>query len=308
MENEVQEGAGEGAASSEASAGLSAGFNKVRGADAPPAGNTDQAGAGDGGAAASPAPAPAAAPAAAAGAPAAPPKEEPAPGPVVAAGLTDVELRALLARVPDLERASQQNADTTRKIFGKFGELQQSILALQPKAADSQPARQIKADALKRLTAEFGPEIAEALSSDLSEILGVAPPAGADPAKFDQMVKEQVSAAVTKTEQAFETRLLTMAHPDWKAIPGTPDFKLWLQGKPADYRAQFEETWDSGFLSGAFSEFKAHKAAIATRQQKNTVRLGRAVAPQGSGAARPSVLPDNAGLQAGFNKVRKPGH
>lgn len=290
-------GEDEGAADAATTANLNAGFAKVRGADAPDGGTgADPAGpggGGGGGADVSSASSGPGAPGAVGGAPV-------SPGGALGTAVPELsteQMRDLLAKVPDMERAHAATAAQLRQAFGKIGALQQTLQALQPKAADSQGTRRIKAEALKRLSAQYGPELADALSHDLSEALGSLPPSHDDG-------RPSVDAQGMTADQRMEARLLTRDHPDWKVLPGTTDFRLWMAGLPAAVQREFEHTWDADYLSRVFSSYKAQRAAAVHRRGQHQARLDRAVPAPSGGAARQAVMPDAAGLQAGFNRVR----
>lgn len=267
----------------EASVSLSAGFNKVRGGDELPPTETP-----------APTPEPTEEPVATPE-----PTAQPEPKPddeEIFPGMTKGQAKELLAKVPDLQKQNE-------RLNGKIGELVRTIkqnqaAAAQP-GAEGAPARKLQADALKRLSADY-PEMASALAEDLSDLM----PQASDPKQVEDLVQSRVKQALDQRDQEQAKKGIKRAHSDWESVIVSPDFKLWMQGKPEAEQEEFASTWDHETVADYLTQFKTHRDNLAKQRQRSTARLEGAVAPKGDGGAATSKLPDSAGLSAGFRKVR----
>lgn len=260
----------------------------------------------------------------------APPAEatkEPEPNPeeppaTLIAGMTEEQVKGLFAKVPGLETRIN---DEIRKVYGKFGEIQGNLHKL---TQQGQSTRKIEAGALKRVTAEYGPEFAQALSEDLSEVFGTASepekPASATEtqpaADIDARVKASVDAAVAQVRETTEKKLLTVLHKDWETVSKEPEFRTFLSQLPGDHvpvlmkdgtyanypkeAARYIESDDAMVAAEAFTQFKTWKAKTQKSSVRKQERLEQAVTPTRGGAAPPSTIDDEAAFAVGFNAVR----
>lgn len=232
-----------------------------------------------------------------------PPKEEPIAG----FGLTPSELRAQLAGITEL-RAQLETSE--RKLQGKMGSLKSELLDIVKSAKTETPATVAKVtrDKLKRVAAEYGDDMANALAEDLNDL--IAAPAGTvDAEQMKAQFQETLNTRLAEEKLQNEVRMFTRAHPDWKELQGTDNFKVWQNTLPPETRVELGKSRDADFLIDQFTNFKNwQKAADPTaNKQKNAARLEGGQVPQGTPSHSPSALPDKAGLSAGFNKVRKLG-
>jgi len=225
------------------------------------------------------------------------------------AGYTEAQVKSMFEKLNGIDGIRESVTKTHDKAFGRIGELQQTIKALQENPSARKPVK-VKAEDLKRTSAEFK-ELAEFLAEDLSELS-----LGSGPASVDQ---EQIDTFNQKLEELSlktEATLLKIEHPDWRQHRQSQEFATWLNLLKPEISDEIQYSNDSAYLSGAFTEFKRWKAgneevarppvaATETTKQKNDKRLAAAVTPQGVPSAGPSIISDNAGLNAGFSKVRK---
>lgn len=219
----------------------------------------------------------------------------------VLAGLTEDQLQSILAKVPELDRKLESSI---QKITGKLGEYNRTLQSLQQMQQTKAPAQQaaarkIASDMLKRTKMEF-PELAEQLAEDLTEIFSTAPAAqpAFDPRAFDQVMNQRMA----QMGKQYEYKLLAMRHPDWQQLTRAPEFNLWLETKPAEYKAQLMNSDDSVFVSTELDKFKAEREASTARKKTN--RLAAAVAPTGtSGRSAPAQTEEDSFL-AGFKQAR----
>lgn len=225
--------------------------------------------------------------------PAAAPAEEPMIG-----SFKESEFKALMAKaqkVDELEAAINGNQS---KVFGKFGEMQRFINEL--KAAPTGQPVNLSGAKLKRVTDAF-PELAEALAEDLSELTLASPAQSTfDSSELEQRFEQKVEEIRRESEQ----KLLSMRHRGWKETVKSDDFVLWKGTLPAEERQQLDNSWDAEYISDKLDSFNEWKSRPSTKQ-RNDKRLEAAVTPTGTPNTAPGLLPDIAGLNAGFNKIRK---
>lgn len=224
----------------------------------------------------------------------------------------DPRLRELFDKFPSLETRLN---DEIRNLHGKFGDLNGRLQKLQP----SQTQRKVEAAALKRLSQEFGPELAEAIAADLSEILSAAPapateekpnanPTSGTDTTTAEDVQKRIDIAVAQVRGATEKRLLTVLHHDYEAIAKKPEFGEFMQSLPEADRNRYMHSDDAFVAAEAFTKFKAWKPATA---QKTTTtkqaRLENAITPTGDGSPPAATLDDEAAFVAGYKEARSGG-
>ena len=262
-----------------------------------------------------------------------PPVEEPAPTPetppvapekpvTLFAGKTEAEVLEMFSKVQSTE---QLVATEVRKIYGKFGELQQALKSIKP----GQSTLKIKG-ALKRLEKEY-PEIAQMLSEDLEEAAAAgnepAPAAPGAPAvppmteDFDTRMNTVVDTAVTKVTEKMELRLLTVLHNDWQTLSSEKEFDTFLKSLPGEKTAvqlkngamaqypkeakRYIESNDAVVAAECFTKYKGWKTSHQRSKQQNEERLEGAITPTSGGAVPPpAILDDEAAFQSGFKEAR----
>lgn len=216
--------------------------------------------------------------------------KEPEPEVKTFAGYTEEELRKKLERIDELDKLKERDA----KVFGTLGSLKQSIDAIK-----SQPQPQTKMniskDSLKRLSTEY-PELAEALAGDLSDAMVSQ--------SFDSsQVDKVVDARMEKASKDYESKLLTVMHPDWKSVVRTDEFATWRNTLSAEDQHDLDNSWDAISLGERFTAFKQWKSKSAQTQQSKQQRLEAAITPKG-GALPTSKQSDEDAFLAGFKAVR----
>lgn len=279
----------------EADSSLAAGFAKVRGEEPPAAAAAAQDAVtdldGEASTDATDAPAPGVTQAAAEEAP-----EE------MFAGMKASEVKALLAKAAQFDELKSQVEANNQKMYGKLGEYQRKINELSSKPAGQQIA--FSKDALKKLGGEF-PELAELLAEDLSALSLNSAASSADPEQVEKIVAERVEQIRVENEK----KLLTLAHRDWRDAIKSDEWKIWRATLPAEAQQVLDTSQDAMQIADAITDFKGWKqtnvaqAEAASRRRAN--RLEKSVMPAGVPASGPARLPDSAGLNAGFSRVRR---
>lgn len=218
------------------------------------------------------------------------PEPEPEP-PKLIAGYTEERVKNLLQEVDRLKERES-------KVFGSLGALRQAVDALK-----AQPTQQAAAPlniALKRLSQEY-PEMAESLMEDLKESLG----SGVGGQQFDpDAVDRIVTQRLENTSKGYELKLLSVMHPDWKAIPASPEFEQWKGTLAPDELQVVNESWDAIAVGDTLTKFKAWKTQTSQAKQNRQSRLEAAATPtRGARTPTPS-LTENDAFVAGWKSVR----
>lgn len=221
-------------------------------------------------------------------------EDEPVPDqpPAEKPGMSDDELRALVAKMPELDAFRGQTAQEMQRLHGKLGEFNRTLQALQqaPSAANSEAVKAAR----QKLTDEY-PELAETILP----LIGSGGGGG--------VTSEQLEALRSETRQQTAAFLLSQAHPDWQTVRATDAYKAWLPTLKEAERAEFLSTWDPGLVSARLSEFKQWRSDTFAKKHEKQTRLTQAIPPTGVPGRAGQKLPDSAGLSVGFNRVRGSG-
>ena len=218
------------------------------------------------------------------------PKPEPEP-PKLIAGFTEDQVKELLQKAAEVDQLKARES----KMFGTLGSLKQAIDAVrnQPQAPQGGPV--LISGALKRLSAEF-PEMAALLSEDLNEALQGQPQAGG----IDQ---QAFRSELERSSKDMETKLLTMAHKNWRQDVQTPEFAQWKGTLPPDELHIVNDSWDAVSVSAALDKFKEWRSAATQTKQVRQNRLEAAITPKGNRQPAPSMSDEDAFVQ-GFKSAR----
>lgn len=222
------------------------------------------------------------------------PEPEPQPEPAPQPAYDPEQVKELMEKVAAL---TQREA----KVFGTMGALKQQIDALKAQPKPSQTALKLTADKFKRLSAEF-PEMAQMFADDLNEAL----PGGApsfDTAQIEQLVDQTVNSRLEQSSRAYEAKLLTVQHPDWKSVVASQEFAKWKETLPEDERKQLDDSWDAEFIGEKLRLHKDWKNKTVQQKQSNQRRLEAAITPRGSPQQPPAPSAEDAFIQ-GFKQAR----
>lgn len=217
------------------------------------------------------------------------PEPEPEPEAKLFAGFTEEQIKDMAAKAAQVDRLLEQQ----NKLFGTVGNLKQQIEKAREQASAPR-ATPVSKDALKRLSSDF-PELADAIAEDLSSLsLGGA--ASPD-------VSESIKAQIEQIKRDSETKLLTLAHRDWRDVVKSQEFSAWTQTLDESARAELAESWDSEVIGGRISEFKAFREKQKTTQEVKTKRLEQAIQPKSGGSVKAPQSEDDA-FVSGFRNAR----
>ncbi len=207
--------------------------------------------------------------------------------------LTPEQITELLTTVNDLKGRES-------KLFGALGAIRQQIDAMKTQPAVAPSAIKVTKESLKRLSTEF-PELAELLAEDLSTVVmgGAQAP---DMEAINKIVSEAVTKGLTENSQVYETRLLTLAHPDWRQVAPSPEFAGWAATQSAEVQQMLSDGWDSAAIAEQLTKFKTWKAETQRKRQTNQQRLETNVAPRGNPSPK-RVLTDEEAFVEGYNSA-----
>lgn len=289
-------------ADQEASVSLAAGYNKVKGADAAPkvdapAAETTEAQTADDKPAATDAPA------------AATPDEWEGVSPIIRSTLEGITKN--LSKLDAIEH-------DLKSTVGRVGALQRSLDAASKVAtkagADAPTQGQVAAaaqasDSWKKLKEDF-PEWASALDERLASegkaIRDAMPKVDTDALYKGVDERLNPKLAAIKAEVRAEARALArldMKHEGWEEKINTPQYAAWIKTQAPEVQAlaDSDKVNDASRLLDLFDEHAKAEAAKA----KNKARLATVVTPKQASSGGPSILPDEAGLSVGYNRIKR---
>lgn len=224
--------------------------------------------------------------------------DTPEPDPEVIPGYTAKQITERFARMDELASKFEKSRDKTA---GTIGELKQVVDELKRTPA-GQPI-QVTAEQFKDLAEEYGDEMAKRLASGLNGIF-VPSPQAPDLTQFDQKLSESQA----ETQRKVEYAIVYARHDDFEDVIKSEDFGKWRgQLSPTDTErfTKASTSFNGREVSKLVSEFKAWRDKPKETPKPTPSRLEKTVLPKSDGSrAKSGVLPDSAGLSAGFNRVR----
>lgn len=223
--------------------------------------------------------------------------------PVVRQTLDDIT-----GRLKTLDALSKDVKTATGRVAAIQSELATAKAAAKSVAA-APTAEQIEGAAKSAqkwddLRADF-PEWTEAMdarfAAERTELLKHLPKA--DPIDVDG-IKREVGASVTDAiTTARQMARVDAKYEDWEDTIQTPEFAAWMQAQAPDIQAlaYSEKARDAIQMLDLYHD---HLKA-AQRKDKNQARLAAAVTPKQATGGGPTILPDEAGLSVGYQRVRR---
>lgn len=188
----------------------------------------------------------------------------------------------------DLDARTQAEV---RKIYGKFGEIQQAL-----NARNNAPIGKAKLKVSDALREEYG-ELAELMEG--LEIDGVAS------GNESSVNSDEINARFEAVKQDYEAKLLTLQHKDWREVAQSPDFAEWALKQDAETQDKLANSWDALFISDKLTEFKNTRNNVVKIDKKtNAARLEDAITPAGKGAVKARTESEDDAFASGFKAVR----
>lgn len=217
--------------------------------------------------------------------------DAPPPAPSLADELADLK-----ARVAAM--SSESDPTAVRRLNGEIGSINRTLQQMQAaKPAEPAPVSDeltAAMDAAEKAAAEF-PELAGPLVAALKAINAKQVPSAQAPVI-------DVAGEVAKQRQIDAIEALAEEHPDFETVRDTPEFRAWEATKTPEYQAKLRATWNPAVVAKGLTEFKESLRVRAKKQD----RLAAAVVTTGTQQqAKPSTLPDEAGLMVGYNSGPK---
>lgn len=140
---------------------------------------------------------------------------------------------------------------------------------------------------------EFAAAFAERQAASQEELKKLIPQIDVDG------IKKDVGAAASAE---LRKEFLTYLSPDWEKLDDDPAFTAWLEANP-DHKEKVL-TGSPVAITNTIGAYKKHVEAESSRHKKQS-RLATVIAPKQANAGGPSVLPDEAGLSVGYNRIAK---
>lgn len=225
--------------------------------------------------------------------------DESTPAPELIGGVPVDEFKTVFEKAKKFDELEAKYQQLHDKAFGTIGQLKQELNGLK----NQQGGSPVTADAFASLTEYFGDgELAEALAKDLTGLkIGGTGGAALDDAKIDEKINGMLDA---KTRE-FETKLLTIQHPDWKQLAAGEEFAAWKNTLSPEAKTTLDETWDGAVLSDAFTKFKDWRVKKAESEQKKQQRLENNMQPKGvsSASGRSSIQGFDDAFNSGVKSV-----
>lgn len=186
-----------------------------------------------------------------------------------------------------------------QRIFGKFGEVQRNLQEVRQLASAARQEYvpqnvQVTAENFGKVREEFGDEFAAALATDLASIQMQQVQSGVSQQQIDAYVNQRLEAA----QNQFESKLVSLVHPDWQEATASNEFQEWKAKQPEQIQELLANSWDSEFIITAIGAFKQQTSRKQTITNKRTERLAAAVTPTSSGGGGYETDDD---FEAGFN-------
>lgn len=166
---------------------------------------------------------------------------------------------------------------------------------------------QLKAD-FEDWSAGIDERIAERIAADRAEVLKRVPNIDVDALKRD-MNAGVAQALATEIKRTREFSKVDMKYPTWDEDVHAPDgglqpeFAAWMKAQTPEIQAlaDSERAADAIKMLDIYYEQKK----VPERKDKNQERLAAAVTPKAAVSSGPSVLPPEAGLMVGYNRVKR---
>jgi len=212
------------------------------------------------------------------------------------AGVTDDELKAVLARAKRVDELEERLTKTHDTAFGRMGNLEQQFRQLQQERSQHVAAPTLTPDSFKALNEYFGDsDIGTALANDLAQLqLGSSQniPSGID--------EQRYNSDISQIKNDFEEKLVSIVHPDWREIKGSQEFSNWYHSLDTRSQEVISSSYKSEDVTHALNEFKIWHGKLLASVDKKQNRLENAL-PLASGGGRHSKQA-NPSYEDAFNQ------
>lgn len=205
--------------------------------------------------------------------------------------------------------ASIQSTLATAKATAKT--MDNAPTAAQIEAAAKDPAEwaELKKDFPEWTKATEG-YVRQALAADRADLLKQIPSAGVD---VDGLRREVGTTVGDAMHRARQLARVDLKHPTWEQdvyqdinAPEkgfTPEFAAWMKAQAPETQALADSVKADDAIK-MLDMYYDHRKNVA-RKDKNQARLAANVAPKSASGGGPSILPDEAGLSVGYQRVKR---
>lgn len=219
------------------------------------------------------------------------PEPEPAPEPQY----TPEQIKEAFEKLSALETEIASRKARDDKVNGALGFLTNAVRELK-----AQPGRQpvkLNADSFKKLNEAY-PELAEALSEDLGEVIGAG--ASVDEEAIATKAAERATEAVKKAE----LDRLSDDHPDWRDVVRSDGFAKFRAAWSPELQEKFDNSWNAAFVGKRIAEFKEAQAKAQAQANASERNLRRSIPAKGVTVAHTTNLSDEERFARGFKRAR----
>ena len=224
-------------------------------------------------------------------------------------------LQNISAKLGDADKFGQR----LKSFEGRLGAAQNALAAAEAAAKASgtkAPTAQQMTEAMQStkkfdaLMAEMGPDWEEAFkefraaqAAAFSKNAQVVDVAGIKKELEEGFTKSVQEISEASTQTARQLAILDIKYPTWEQDVKQPDFGAWIKTQAPEMQALMgsESAVEAMKVLDAYAEHRK----TAEKQAKNQARLAAVVAPKQATSGGPAVLPDEAGLEVGYNRVRR---
>ena len=218
------------------------------------------------------------------------------------------EVKAGTGRIGAIQRDLAKAAAKTVEVAPTQAQIDEA-------AKDPEKWAALKKD-FEEWTAATEDYVKQQLAAERAETLKHIPHVDVDGIKKE--VGETMTQAVAKarSDAVKEARQLFMVdqkYPTWEAdvhvvAPDgntqlTPEFAAWMNTQPPEVKALADSDSAHDALKMLDLYYEHKKAAV--KKETNKQRLATAVAPEQAASGGPTILPDEAGLSIGYNRMKK---
>lgn len=208
------------------------------------------------------------------------------------------EVKAGTGRIAAIQREL-----ATAKAAAKTVEVAPTQAQIDAAAKDPEKWEALKKD-FEEWTQATEEYVKQKLAAERAELLKQIPVVDVDGIKAT--INQSSSEAIRR---AREFGRVDSKYPTWEDDVHTPDggltpeFAAWMKTQTPEIQALADSDRASDALK-MLDAFYEHRKAEA-KKQANQARLASAVTPQQASSGGPSILPDEAGLAVGYNRMAK---
>lgn len=220
--------------------------------------------------------------------------EAPAPEPAPEPEYTPEQIKEAFEKLSALETEVASRKARDDKVNGALGFLTNAVRELK-----AQPGRQpakLNADSFKKLKEAY-PELAEALSEDLGEVIGGG-------SVDEEAIANKAAERAAETVKKAELDRLSDDHPDWRDVVKSEGFAKFRAAWTPELQEKFDSSWNASFVGKRITEFKEAQAKAQAQANASERNLRRSIPARGVTVAHTANLSDEERFARGFKRAR----